>query len=255
MRLDVDATWIVGALLTITRIGAATLFAPVLGVSQVPTSVRVLWIVGLGAVIFSGIHAVQAPLGDPITLVLAGASEILIGACFSFGLLTAYAATQFAGRALDIQIGFGVAAVLNPATRSMGALVGSVFGMTTMVMFLAMNGHHVLLRALVSSLENYPPGTFGFAPDLGALLGQSSAIFSFGLALAGPVMLALLLADIALAVMARSLPQLNVFVLSFAIKVVLGTVGLALSIRLSETIVESMFGSTFRFWSDMAGAY
>jgi flagellar biosynthetic protein FliR len=84
---------------------------------------------------------------------------------------------------------------------------------------------------------------------------QAAIMFSYGLALAAPVMLALLLTDIALSVFARSMPQLNVFVLGFALKIMLGLVGLAASIRLAETVFSGLFAATFRYWERMAAGH
>jgi flagellar biosynthesis protein FliR len=255
-ELQVRADWLLGALFSTLRCGAATAFIPVFGVTNVPPLVRTLWIVALAVTLY-GIATPVAPglalASNGVSLLLAGMSELVIGMSLAFGLLAAYAATQLAGRALDVQIGFSAATVLNPATRSFGSLIGSLFGMVAMVVFLAMDGHHVLIRALSMSFSAYPPGHFGFVPELGPLLRQSSAMFSFGLALAGPVMLALLLADVAMAVMARSMPQLNVFILSFAVKVILGTLGLMVAIPLSGGVLESLFGSVFAFWDELLG--
>jgi flagellar biosynthesis protein FliR len=107
--------------------------------------------------------------------------ELVIGASLSFGFLTAYAATQVAGRALDIQVGFGAGAVLNPATQNMSPLLGSLFGMVAVAFFLGMDGHHVLIKALALSAQNAPPGSFTFAPDWSAFLRQSGVMFTFGL--------------------------------------------------------------------------
>jgi flagellar biosynthetic protein FliR len=97
-------------------------------------------------------------------------------------------------------------------------------------------------------VQAFPPGTAGFAVDWGALLTQSRAMFTFGLALAGPVMIALLLADIGMAVVARSVPQLNVFILSFSVKALLGLVGLVAAIPIARSVVTALFESTFRYW-------
>jgi flagellar biosynthetic protein FliR len=185
---------------------------------------------------------------DGLSLALAAGSEVVIGGCLAFGLLTAYAATQFAGRGLDIQMGFGVASVLNPGTRSRGSLLGSLLGMVFLAVFLALDGHQVLVRALAVSLQVAPSGRFGFVPDMTGVLQQCSVMFAFGLALAAPGMLALFLADLTLAFMARSMPQFNVFVLSFAIKVVLGLAGLAIAIPLSAQVLDALLQTTYSFW-------
>jgi flagellar biosynthetic protein FliR len=108
-----------------------------------------------------------------------------------------------------------------------------------------------LIKALSISLEAMPPGATG---ELDVLLAirQSAMVFAFGLTLAAPVMFSLWLADIAMAVFARSMPQLNVFVLSFAIKILLGTVGLALSLGLTRNLFADLFESTFRYWDRLS---
>jgi flagellar biosynthetic protein FliR len=186
---------------------------------------------------------------------VAALGELVIGASLSFGFLAAYAATQVAGRVLDIQIGFGVAAVLNPAVQGFGSLLGSAFGMIAVAAFLGMNGHHVLIQALALSAQNVPPGAVSYTLDWAAVFKQSGVMFTFGAALAAPVMLALLLTDIAMAVLARSMPLLNVFVLSFSVKIVLGLTGLAASIKLAEPLLRALYGTTFEYWERAAGAH
>jgi flagellar biosynthetic protein FliR len=93
----------------------------------------------------------------------------------------------------------------------------------------------------------------GFQLDLAEHLKFSGVMFTFGLALAAPVMLTLLLSDIALAVLARSMPQLNVFVLSFSVKIVLGLIGLAVSIKFAGAVLTGLFESTWRFWEAIVG--
>ena len=83
---------------------------------------------------------------------------------------------------------------------------------------------------------------------------RRSAIY-FGAALAAPVMLALLLTDVAMAVLARSMPLLNVFVLSFSVKIVLGLTGLAASIKLAEPLLRALYGTTFEYWERAASAH
>jgi flagellar biosynthetic protein FliR len=187
-----------------------------------------------------------------VGLGVACAVEAAIGAAFALGFLAAYAATQLAGRVLDIQMGFGVAGILDPSTRTMSSLVGTLLGMAAVSVFLSLDGHHALIRALALSVESFPPaaGPRGF--DWSAAPRGAAILFSYGLALAAPVMCALLLADLTLAVFARSMPQLNIFVLGFALKILLGVVGLAASVVLTRSLFEALFGTTFRDWGRLA---
>jgi flagellar biosynthetic protein FliR len=247
MSIRVDIGWLLATGLLSVRVAAATMLAPVFGPTQVPGTVRVMIVAALP----TAAPAINSVPG----LTAAALGELIIGASLSFGFLSAYAATQVAGRVLDIQIGFGVASVLNPAVQGFGSLLGSAFGMIAVAAFLGMDGHHVLIQALALSAQNVPPGAVSYTLDWAAVFKQSGVMFTFGAALAAPVMLALLLTDIAMAVLARSMPLLNVFVLSFSVKIVLGLTGLAASIKLAEPLLRALYGTTFEYWERTAGAH
>lgn len=251
MELHTDIGWLMTALLCSVRVAAALAFAPLFGPAQIPAPVRVLLALSLGVLLVVVAPPATFQFDSSLGFALAAAREALIGAAFAFGLLCAYAATQVAGRALDIQIGFGAASVLNPAAQGLAPLLGSLFGMSFIVVFLSLDGHHVFLRAMALSMATLPPGGTDMV-DAALIVRHSGVMFVFGLALAAPVMFALWLADITMAVFARSMPQLNVFLLSFAVKIALGLVGLALSIGLSRTLFDEALRSTFRYWDNIA---
>jgi flagellar biosynthesis protein FliR len=254
MSLRIDIGWLIATLLVSVRVASATIVAPVLGPSQIPAPARVALVLALSACLVAGapVDAASAPV-DLLALVAATLGEAVYGLAFAFGFVVAYAATQVAGRALDIQVGFGAAGILNPATRVMSPLLGTVLGMLMIASFLALDGHLVLIRALAASLAVSPPGATFTNLDPSLILNHSAATFTFGLALAAPVMFMLLLADLAMAVFARSMPQLNIFVLGFAVKIVLGLSGLALAVRFSSAVLEKLFSASFLYWDRLAG--
>jgi len=243
------------SLMLSVRFGTATALTPIFGFISLPGFVRALLSLAFGVAVASSlpntaIHGV-GELSAPY-LVFTALREAIIGAVFSLGFWSAYAATQVAGRVLDVQIGFGVAGILNPATNAFSPLLGSLFGMIGIAVFLSMDGHHQMLRALALSTDIASPNISGNEAGAFAILQQSSAMFVYGLMLAAPVMLALLLVDITLAIYARSLPQLNVLVLSFAIKVVIGMLLLAVSLKWTQWTFMQLYKNTFEFWSRQA---
>ena len=253
MTLRIDLAWLTATLLLSARIAAAAMLTPVFGPAEIPGPVRVFIALGLAAFLILAVPVSMPPIADATDLAVATLGELLLGASLAFGFLVAYAATQVAGRVLDVQLGYGAASVLNPTTQTPAPLIGSVLGMAAIAVFLALDGHHVLIRALALSVEHYPPGSLAFELDVAEHLKFSGVMFTFGLALAAPVMLSLLLSDIALAVMSRSMPQLNVFVLSFSVKIVLGLIGLAVSVKFAGAVLTSLFESTWRFWEVVVG--
>jgi flagellar biosynthesis protein FliR len=252
MTLTVDMAWLVGTLLLSARVAAATMLTPIFGPTQIPGPVRVMIALALSAFLILATPAVLTPIDSTTGLAVAALGELVIGASLAFAFVVAYSATQIAGRVLDIQLGYGAASVLNPTTQTPAPLVGTVLGMAAVAVFLGMDGHHVLIRALALSIETYPPGTLATDLNVGELLQFSGKMFTFGLALAAPVMLSLLLADVALAVMARSMPQLNVFTLSFSVKIVLGLIGLGVSVKFAGATLTALFESTYRVWDGVA---
>ena len=254
MAITIDTAWLITTLLLSVRVAAATMLTAVLGPAQIPGPARVLLAVTLGALLASVASHGGAIPSSGVDLGLACLVEAAIGAAFALGFLAAYAATQVAGRVLDLQMGFGLGSVLNPDTQTLSSLTGTVFGMTAVGVFLALDGHHVLIRALAVSVDAFPAATRPDSFAWATAPADAAIMFTYGLALAGPVMCALLLADITMAVLAlRSMPQLNIFVLGFALKVVLGTIGLAATISLSQSDYNALFGTLFRQW-DRLGA-
>ena len=248
MAITIDAAWLITTLLLSVRVAAATMLTAVLGPAQIPGPARVLLAVSLGALLASGAGHGGAIPSSGVDLGLACLVEAAIGAAFALGFLAAYAATQVAGRVLDLQMGFGLGSVLNPSTQTLSSLTGTVFGMTAVGVFLSLDGHHALIRALAASVETFPPAVRPDSFAWSAAPADAAIMFTYGLALAGPVMCALLLADVTMAVLARSMPQLNIFVLGFALKVVLGMIGLAATILLSRSVYDALFGTLFRQW-------
>jgi flagellar biosynthesis protein FliR len=250
--LQVQANWLAATLLVAVRLAAATALVPVFGTTRIPASARVLMVLALSALLVLASGVPKLMPASLLDLAVAMVAEAMVGAAFALGFAAAYGAADFAGRTLDTQIGFSAAAILNPATQAFTPLLGSLMGLLVLAVFLSMDGHLLLLRALSLSLLSTPPGVFGGEFDGWALWRQSGLTFSFGLALAAPLMLLLLLSDIALTVLARSMPQLNVFMIGFAVKVVLGLLGLAYSVRFLESVIERLFNRTFLYWQQLA---
>lgn len=252
MTLSVNLAWLTTVILLSVRVAAATVMVAVFGPTQIPAMVRVVIAMTLGALIVSATGVRAVPVTSLEQLVVESAGEVVIGAALAGGFLIALAATDVAGRVLDTQAGLGIASIFDPTTNSAASLIGTLLGMSALCLFLVLNGHYVLIRALALSARTLPPGAVLQSLDWQAAIAQGGVMFAYGLALAAPVMTALLLADVTMVVFARSLPQLNVFIMGFPLKIMMALVGLAVSVRFSGTIFTALFDSTFHYWADMA---
>lgn len=249
MTLVINIGWALTLVLVVVRVAAALALTPLLALGSMPRQVRVLWVLALSVGFLSVLAAPPNPAPVGVGgLALAVLTEMLIGALLAFGLMTAFATFQLAGRILDLQLGLSVANLVDPTTRTQAPLLGTFLHFAAVALFFAVDGHHMVVRGLAFSFEHIPPGTALTALDMGAVVAQFGAMFVYAVALAAPVMFVLLLVDMAMAVMGRSMPQMNVFIVSIPIKIIVGLFVLALSVRYMGAVSGSIFEHLFDYW-------
>lgn len=252
MRVSIDMAWLLTAGLVALRLGVALVLTPVLAFGSVPRHLRVMFVLSLAALLVAATGVRAAP-GAQDVAAFAGmaAAEAVLGALLAFGILTAFAAFQLAGRLVDLQLGFGVATLIDPATRGHAPLLGTLLWMTGVVVFFAIDGHHALFRAFALSLQAVPPGRPPGEIELAPVVAQFGLMFSFALAIAAPVVFVLLLVDTVVAVMARTMPQMNIFFLSLPLKILVGLLVLALSVVHLAPVARRCFATIFDMWESV----
>jgi flagellar biosynthetic protein FliR len=162
----------------------------------------------------------------------------------------AFAGFALAGRLADIQAGFGVAQVFDPLTRTHLPILSSAIGLFAVVFFFAVNGHHALLRGIAFSVERMPVGA-GWSASAAAepLTRQAAVLFGLGFALAGPIVLSLLLLEFALGVVSRNLPQMNMLVLGIPVKIVAGLLALSVWATALAAPAGRLYAGIFQAWT------
>lgn len=252
MSVTLEIAWILAVALVALRIGTIFILTPLFSFGGIPANVRVLLVMALAAIMVAAGNAqmlrMPASLGQ---LVLAGLSELVFGALLAFGIFTAFAAFQLAGRIMDFQLGFGIATLIDPATRTQAPLLGTFLNLVAIVAFFAIDGHHLLIRGLAFSLEHTPPGTLMTDIDSGAVVAQFGGMFVYALALAAPVLFAILLIDVVLAVMARTMPQMNIFIVGLPLKIFVGLAVLAVSLNFAAPLMARVFEDLFNYWHNI----
>ncbi|MES2938225.1 MAG: flagellar biosynthetic protein FliR [Pseudomonadota bacterium] len=235
------------------RLGAMLLLTPILTAGAVPGPVRGLIVVGLAVALALGLPPLEA--GDTAALsqlgplLTAAASELALGALLALGIFIAFAAISMAGRLIDVQIGFGIAQVFDPVTRRQIPVLTSAFNQLAVLVFFLADAHHALLRGVAYTLERFPPGRPWPVQDAAPLVAkQMAGLFSLGFALAAPVVVCLLLIELALGVVSRNLPQINMFVIGVPVKIVVGLGLLALWFAGMGDSMTRIYGFIFRGW-------
>lgn len=249
--------WAVAVLLLSLRIGAALLLTPILAAAEVPTTVRVLLILGLSASLTLGWNAAStdqsffAALPDhPGKLVQAAAFEAALGITLAAAIHVAFAAFVVAGRLLDIQIGFGLSQVFDPAFNSSQPILSTIFNRVGVLVFFLVNGHHALMRAVSFSIERFPVGrAWPIDAALGPTLKLVGGMFTLSVALAAPVILCIVMTELALAILARNLPQMNMLTMGVPIKIVVGGVALSLWFTSIGAVADRVYGAIYFTWN------
>lgn len=252
--LHIETTSLLAGLLLSIRLGMVLFMTPVLGAAGIPMRIRALALLALTLCLTLGLSPVMAAGVDTMpALLMAMLNEAVWGGLMGFGLNTAFAAFLVGGRLLDLQMGFGVATLFDPGTRSQMPLLGLLLQMTGIAAFLGVDGHHMLLRGLALSLRAAPLGASPLGVSPAVVLQQFGLMFSLGMTLVSAAVFCVFLADVGMSVVARVLPQANVFLLSIPVKIVAGLSVLALSVPLMGPVLSRIFESVFRYWGALPG--
>jgi flagellar biosynthetic protein FliR len=212
--------------------------APILGHRATPTMVKA----GLAAVLAFALagHASVAPGALPI--LLAAPIELLIGLALGTMASLGFHAIELGGRLLSLQMGLSLSAVFNPTSHENGTALDPFFSLLAGILFLALDLHVALVGVLAHSFEVLPIGG-GWPASLFQLVANVTALaLELGTRLVMPLALVLLLAELAIALLARAIPQINVFFLGLPLKIL---AGVALLIAALPNLVAGATG-TFR---------
>lgn len=252
MHIEADLAYVTALLLLFVRLSASLLLTPIFSIAQVPVHIRVVFLLALSGVLVANLQFGPAQMpGTLAGLILAGLHEVVIGALLAFGLFAAFGVFLLGGRVLDFQMGFGVANLIDPATQTQGPLVGTILNVAAVATFFLLDGHHMLIRGIAFSLEQAPLGQGLDKLQIDVVVAQFGRMFVYGLMLVAPAVFAILLLDVGLAVAARTMPQVNIFIVGLPLKILLGSVVLALSFNYISPLLRKIFESLFRYWEQV----
>lgn len=234
--------WAAFVLIT-ARVGGFLFTAPGFSGSMMPGTVRTAVTVLLAVFLLPGAPSLPLP-DEALDLPLPLAAELAIGMVLGMTASVIVQALGLAGEVMSLQMGLSIAPALSPVPEMQVVGVGQVTSLLAVVLYLGLGGHLMLLRGLAESLRLLPPGG-GYALAAGGdvAIQLAGRMFACAVSAAAPVMVALLLTNIAMAIMGRAVPQMNAMMMSFPITVGVGlvTFGLALPI-LSATVAGWMSG-------------
>jgi flagellar biosynthetic protein FliR len=214
---------ITGFFLVLARVSPLFVLAPLFSSKMLPPKVRgivaVALSVGLVGVATHGQHVPTAPLAVAAMI----GKELIVGAAFALAIGAVFAAVQAAGAFSDAASGFSFGAMVDPVNGNQGGVITQVYSVVGLMVFLAIGGDAWMLRGLARTFDFVP---LTRTPRMDSLtqgaLQAFTTIFASAIELAAPALLALAITDVALGMVARVVPQLNVFAVGFPLKIAIG---------------------------------
>ena len=234
--------WVVAFFFPLTRILALLVTAPPFNNAALTMQVRLM----LGIAIAIAITPVlpKIPLVEPASGLglLIMAQQMLIGFAMGLSMRLVFTAVDLAGTMISTQMGLGFATAYDPQSTAQTPVVSEFLGILALLIFLAINGHLMVIATLAQSFSALPIGTGAIANTSWLNVANAGGIiFSSGLLLALPLVVALLITNIALGVLGRVAPQLNLMAIGFPITLVLGLSALFVSMSYLSAPLQQMF--------------
>lgn len=240
-----------GFMLVFCRITSFFVVAPIFSAHNVPSQFKIGLSFFVAFLVFSVLGSSQVAMDG--MYIIAILKEVLVGLVLGFTAYLFFTVVQIAGSFIDMQMGLSMANIIDPMTGVSSPIIGNLKFTVASLIFLAINGHHYLLSAIISSYRWIPLQSRDVA---GLYNGQMSDFlfraftdtFAIAFQIGAPLIVALFLTDIGLGILAKTAPQFNIFVVGVPIKLLLGLVLLIVVMpdlsgllnRLFETMFESI---------------
>lgn len=248
--LDVNVAEFQLFLLVFVRVVGILAVAPVFGHRAVLSQTKVGLALVLAIVLYSAVPISVEATTDLLPYFIKAVKELILGMIFGFTALLIFMAVQLAGEMVGIDIGFGVVNIIDPLSAEQISIIGTFKNLIALVTFLVIDGHHVMLEAMTASFQMVPLGGIQITAMLGqSLIDISSEIFLIGIKLAAPVTAALFLTSLALGIIARTVPQMNVFIVGFPLKIAIGMGMIALALPIFQMVLIRHFQQQGSFFS------
>jgi len=226
--------------LIILRASGLFLMAPVISHRTIPTLVKVGLMITISLVLVPTVAISALPEVTSFwQLAALGAKEILLGLIIGLMFRLIFSGAKTAGSIISYQIGFALVSTPDVEEGGQVAIIGQFWFLVGTLIFLCINGHHLVIEAFAESYNVIPAGMVGWGSSVGELMIKYTAyVFVIALKIAAPVMITLFLTDVALGTIAKTMPTMNVFFVGFPIKIAVGLLVIGLSLPVFAYVLE-----------------
>lgn len=235
-------------LLMLTRISGIFLISPFFGSMNIPMFFRVGIALAMSVVLFPVVDGLGTPETPP-NIIMFGAAvlgELFIGWLIGFVAYISFAAITMAGKVMDMQVGFAVVNVVDPTSGQQIPLIGSFLYNLAVIILLVTNGHHMLIAALVESFRAVPLAGLEANISLALIIANfTGTIFLTGMKIAMPITFAILLTNVGLGILSRTMPQMNIFVVGIPMQLMIGLFVLSMIMPFYVLFLDVLFNEMY----------
>jgi len=245
---DILQNHIAAFILVLTRSTGIFLLSPFFGSLNIPILFRALTAVSFTFVLFplvSNTDLVELP--STVIMYLAMIlEELFIGWLIGFVAFVAFTAVNLAGKVMDMQVGFAIVNVMDPTSGQQIPLIGSFLYNLAVMIFLIMNGHHMIIAALAESFKLIPLlGMQWSETFINLIVDLTAAVFTTGMKIAMPVTFAILMTNVGLGILARTMPQMNIFVVGIPMHIIIGIFMLSIVVPFYALFLDVVFNELY----------
>ncbi len=231
----------------VIRMGGIFFTAPIFSSAVVTPQIRFLLTIIISLLIVPLINPIAVTDPNVLWLVLMAFKEVLIGIIIGAMTSLLFSALQLGGYLLDYQMGFSMVNVFDPSSNASVSFTGQVYNILATLIYLAINGHHIFILAVTQSFEFLPLTNFAFNPEgVMFVISTLTKMFIVAMQIIAPAFIALMITNAVMGVMARLVPQINLMVVGFPLKIGIGAIMLIASMQLFYVAFEKVMFEYFR---------
>lgn len=238
-----DSIYFTALILVTIRIFCLFIVVPALFPSSTPNAVKVGFTLVVAYILLPGIdYSTVSNINNIFPFIINCINEAVAGLTMGFIINLCFASFRFAGNLMDLQVGFAMMTLFDPNTNSNSTLLEHTMYWFSIIIFFLIDGHHMIIRALIESFNVIKPGNLLLNADsINIVILAFIQYFAIGVRIAIPIILIILISDLTMGLIARTVPQLNIMVLGLPIKILIGLLAFSISLPIFMKFIISAY--------------
>lgn len=232
-------------LLVLVRVSGLFIISPIFSRVNIPNTYKIGFSLLLTLIVSNLVEGPTEMMTD-LVLIIASIQELLVGFMIGFISYLFFSVFFIVGQVIDVQVGFGIASVLDPQSNIQIPITGNFYQIIATLMFLVVNGHHFLIEALVKSYDYVPIGKLTLSPAMVTqFIDIIGKLFVLGFKIGSPVIVTIILVDVLLGILAKTMPQMNIFAVGMPLKIIVGLALIIITLPIFFITLRHIFNSMY----------